>query len=538
MSRPILYRGARLFTADEPEWADALVTDGRHIAYVGDEAGARAACASAPEVVDLGGGLVVPGFVDAHAHILMSGEASLRASLTTAADVSEIQRRLRQWAEANPDAPRVLGGGWLFSAVPGRAPTRQLLDAVVPDRPVYLDANDYHSTWVNTAALRELGITDSTPDPVGGRIVRDRHGDATGLLEETALQELVWPFLDAANSDDDRDAHLAAAMDAYVRCGVTGAVDMALDRPGLDAMLRARERGALPVRVAAHWLIHREGGTAGHLEQVAEAARLAAEHRSTGLRVTGVKLIVDGVIDGCTAAMLSPYTNGTNAEPIWDYDTLAPVVAAADAAGLQIALHAIGDRAVRTALDALEHAVEANGRRPRRHRIEHLEYVDAADVPRLARLGVTASMQPVHADPAIQANWREMLGDERATRGFAWPEMTAVGARLAFGTDTPTAPYQPLPNLFVAATRRSAIDPALPPNVPAFALPLAEALRHATYDAAWSCLADHERGRLAPGMLADFAVLDADPFAGGPDTLLAAGTRLTVIGGRRYDVSG
>src|SRR5690606_11213859 len=163
-----------------------------------------------------------------------------------------------------------------------------------------------------------------------------------------------------------------------------------------------------------------------------------------------------------TAAMLEPYANGTNADPIWEYDALAPVVAAADAAGLQVALHAIGDRAVRVALDALAHAVEVNGPRPRRHRIEHLEYVDPADVPRLARLGVMASMQPVHADPAVQENWRAMLGDHRIDRGFAWPEFLDAGARLALGTDTPTAPYEPLRNMYVAATRRSAIDPTLP----------------------------------------------------------------------------
>ena len=531
-----VYRGARIFTADAPEWAEALVVDDDTITYVGDVARARHAAGSDPEVVDLDGGLILPGFVDAHAHVLQSGEAFLRADLMTAPDLSEIERRLCTWAESNPDAPRVLGKGWLFSSVPDGRPTRQMLDAAVPDRPAYLDANDYHSVWVNSAALAELGITDDTPDPAGGRIVRDKSGVATGVFEETALQEIVWPFLAKADTDAARDEQLAAVVGAYVQCGVTGAVDMALDHDALAAMARAEDAGTLPIRIAAHWLVRRAGDTTGHLEQVAEAARLAARHASPQLRVTGIKLIVDGVIDGCTAAMLEPYANGTNAEPIWDIDALAPVVAAADAAGLQVALHAIGDRAVRTAIDALEHAADVNGRRPRRHRIEHLEYVDQADVPRLAKAGITASMQPVHADPAIQETWRAVLGDGRVERGFAWPEMSGSGAHLAFGTDTPTAPYLPLHNLYVAATRRSAIDPAQPANNADLALPLADAIRHATRDAAWSCLAEDRRGRLAPGMLADFVAIDSDPFVSGAESLLTARTRCTVIGGRRYDL--
>jgi hypothetical protein len=249
------------------------------------------------------------------------------------------------------------------------------------------------------------------------------------------------------------------------------------------------------------------------------------------LRIAGIKLVVDGVIDGCTAAMLEPYANGTNAEPIWDFDALVPVVTAADAAGLQIAMHAIGDRAVRTALDALERAVERNGPRERRHRIEHLEFVDPADVPRLASLGVTASMQPVHCDPAIIGNWLAMLGDARGERGFAWPEMTGAGALLAFGTDTPTAPLSPLHNMFIASTRRSALSPPLAPYLPHFALPLADAIAAGTAGAARACRGDGSFGMLRSGLAADFIVLDADPLTGGPEVLLTARVVRTVARG-------
>jgi predicted amidohydrolase YtcJ len=528
---PVLWSGGRIVTGDpgNPQ-AEAMVVRGGRMTFVGGAAEAAERAGPGATRRDLAGGTVLPGFVDGHAHVVMAGEALLRAPLTDAPDLAAIQQRVQQWAKENPDAPRVLGRGWLFSAVPGGRPTRQMLDEVVPDRPVYLDANDYHSVWVNSAALAELGVTRDTPDPLGGRIVRAA-GEPTGHLEETAAQQLAWEFLGAASTDADRDRALRAATAAYLASGVTSVVDMALDEHGLAAMLRAERAGRLDLRVVAHWFVHRAPDPAEHLVQVRRAAELAQRHRSERLRVTGVKFVVDGVIDGCTASMLRPYADGGNADPIWDLDALAPAVAAADAAGLQVALHAIGDRAARIALDALEHAHRENGPGDRRHRIEHLEYVDPADVPRLAELGVTASMQPVHADPAIRDNWAAMLGDSRAERGFAWPEMTAAGARLAFGTDAPTAPHPPLPNMFIAHTRRSALKPELPAQQPHLALPLVEAVTHGTADSAWACRAEDALGRLAPGLLADFVVLDRDPFTADPASLLEARVLRTVVDG-------
>ncbi|MFD0904133.1 amidohydrolase [Actinomadura sediminis] len=535
MDDPVLYTNGRLFTSDpERPWAEALVVDGDRLAYVGDDASARAHAGPGAAEFDLGGRVVLPGFVDGHAHVLKTGEAQLGVQLTDAADLAEIRRRVRAWADGRPDAPRVLGRGWLYDALPGGEPARWMLDEAVPDRPVYLEANDSHSMWLNSAALAEAGVTRDTPDPVGGRVARDPEtGEPTGHLIETAADALVLPLLHKATTDDDRDRALAAAVRGYLSSGVTGAVDMGLDEPALAALVRAERSGRLPLRVAGHWLVQRGGDPDGHLAQVRRAAELAATHRSGRLRVTGVKFIVDGVIDGCTAAMRDPYADGGNADPIWDADVLAPAVAAADAAGLQVALHAIGDAAVRIALDAIEHAGRVNGPRPRRHRIEHLEYAAQEDIERLARLGVTASMQPVHADPAIRANWNAMLGDARAENGFAWPAMTAAGARLAFGTDAPTAPHPPLPNMFVASTRRSALVPGLPAMEPHLAVPVAEAIVHGTADSAWACRAEHDQGRLRAGLLADFIVLDRDPF-GDPDALLGSDVLLTVVGGRRH----
>lgn len=538
---PVLYTGGRIFTAGDEPWAEALVIHDDMVVFAGDAAHARAAAGLDAATVDLNGRLLLPGFTDAHTHLVMMGEALGRVGLTDARALDEIQARLRAARAADPAAPRVLGRGWLFDSVPGGAPTAAMLDAAVADVPVYLDANDYHSCWVNTAALAELGITRDTPDPIGGRIGRGADGEPDGMLCETAAQAHAWAFLADAASDADRDKAVERTLAAYLAAGVTGVVDMAFDELGLAAFRRAAERrgGRLPIRVAAHWFVENTGDEAANLAQVARAVELADSVRSPWLRIAGIKLVVDGVIDACTAAMRHPYSNGTNADPIWALSDMKPVVAAADAAGLQVALHAIGDLASDLALDALEHAAAVNGPRERRHRIEHLEYAAPGTAERMARLGVTASMQPVHADPAIFDNWAAMLGDERADRAFAWPEYVAAGALLAFSTDAPTAPHDALSNMYVAATRASALDPSFAPQHPQYALPLEQALRHATRNAAASVGEEHVRGRLEAGMAADFAIVDVDPFAAGPEALLEARVVRTVVAGEtQYDTGG
>ncbi|MDZ5144339.1 amidohydrolase [Microbacterium testaceum] len=527
-----LYRGGRIFTAHtDPsrQWTDAMAVDGETIAAVGSEALAFAA----DTVVDLEGAVVLPGFTDAHTHLLMMGAALAQVPLTDARSLDAIQALLREARDAAPDATAIWGRGWLFDSVPGGAPTAAMIDAVVSDVPVYLDANDYHSCWVNSAALAELGITRDTPDPLGGEIGRDVDGEPNGMLFETAATRYAWARRDSSTTDAERDAAVDRVIDAYVRAGVVGVVDMAFNEHGLAAFERAAERhgGTLPIRLAAHWLVENTGDREQNLAQIDRVIELVERTRSSWVRVVGIKLILDGTIDACTAAMGAPYADGSNAAPIWPLIDLAPVVGAADAAGLQIAMHAIGDAASDDALTALERAYAANGELPRRHRIEHLEYAAPGTAERMARLGVTASMQPVHADPAIYPNWAAMLGDERADRAFAWPEYEQAGTLLAFSTDAPTAPYDALANMYVATTRASALDTSVPAVHPQFALPLADSIAHATRDTAASVGDGDWRGRLAPGFAADFAVLDADPFAEGAATLLSARVVRTVRAG-------
>jgi predicted amidohydrolase YtcJ len=524
-----------VFTADPGGlWAEAVVVRDSTIVFVGGLDAARAMASPDVEVVDASAGVVLPGFVDGHAHLLNMGASLMRAQLRSAASLEEISDVLQWWADANPTAERVLGLGWLFSSVPDGAPTRQMLDAVVVDRPVYLDANDLHAVWVNTAALRELGITDDTPDPVGGEIVRDADGHATGLLMENAGYHIAWPVMNAADPETD-DRLLAAAIAAYLAAGTTTAVDMACNERTLGALLRAEECGNLPFTVVAHWLLNRTGDPVEELAQVAHAAQLMQRHATSRVRMTGVKLVLDGTIDGCTAGMLRPFANGAPGDMIWPRDALEPIVLAADAAGLQIAMHAIGDLAVRTAIDVLEVAAEQRaGRgdtRERRHRIEHLEYVDEADVSRLAALGITASMQPVHCDPAYLPNWVAMLGDSRADRGFAWPEFLAHGTTVAFGTDVPTAPHEPLPNMYIATTRKSRDQPDIPAYRPDWALPLELAVVLGTSQSAWASFLEHDRGMLRVGHAADITILDSNPFTSAATTLLDATVARTIVDG-------
>jgi predicted amidohydrolase YtcJ len=487
---------------------------------------------TADETLDLEGRFVLPGFVDSHVHLIWLGAGLSSVTLTDAGDVTEIQRRLRDARKSlDPRATMLRGRGWLFDSVDGE-PTAAMLDEAVSDIPVFLDSNDMHSIWVNTAALRAMGLTAYTADPSGGRLSRLPDGSPAGMLYERAAHELGWAYLASVTSDEDREEHLARALEAFAAAGVTSVVDMGMDEDGWRALRGYAQRlgGRLPVRVSAHWLVVDTGDATKNLAQIQRVLELRDEP-TPWLELVGIKLVLDGVIDACTAAMSYPYANGSNGDLLWSVEALRPVVLAADAARLRLAIHAIGDLASDVALDVLEEMIQVNPRWDRRPRLEHLEIVSDGTPARMARLGITASVQPVHADPAIQPNWRTQLGDDRIERGYPWPSFTAAGARLAFGTDAPTAPHEALVNLYIATTRRSATDRSLPPNEPKYAVPLAAALRHATLDSAASFDADTRIGRVRTGMYADLVVLDGDLLDVGGDLLDVTVAR-TIVGGR------
>lgn len=538
-SAATIYRNASVFTgdADLAPRESVAVREGRVIA-VGDLDAVRLAAGAGAEEVDLGGAFVSPGLIEGHSHMLMLGESLDKVQLRDAGSIEEVQRRLAAARAAAPDAPMVLGTSWLFDIFPeGERPTAAALDAAVADVPVLLDANDLHSVWVNSAALTAMGIDRDTPDPVGGEIVRDANGDATGFLLETAAMKYAWDFLADAATDEDRDRFLAKAFAAYLETGVTGATEMSFGPADLAAYRRTLDRdGRLPFPVNAHWLLTATGDPAADVAQIDEIVRardeLAAAHGDAWLRIVGVKFIMDGVIDACTAAMRSPYANGDLPGPIWDRASALPVAVAADAAGLQLALHAIGDEASAIALDAVQECIRVNGpRTDRRPRVEHLESVADDTIARMAALDVTASMQPVHCDPAILDNWQAVLGDERAHTGFPWHKFREAGVRLALGTDAPTAPHHAPNNLFIALTAKSVLDRSREPYQPQRVFTPADALEALTLGAAAATLREDEVGRIASGARANLVVWDANPLSDAPEALLDTAAVLTLVDG-------
>jgi hypothetical protein len=532
----LVLTGGRIWTAEPAApWAEAIaVRDGR-ILYVGDPAGAARYRGPKTQVTQLAGRLVVPGFNDSHIH-LMGGALSLeRVDLIEDQSVEAVQARIRSFAAAQPASPWVLGRGWLYGSFPGGLPTRQQLDAVVRDRPAYMECYDGHSGWANSKALALAGITKDTKDPVNGAIVRDpATGEPTGALKEsaTALVEAKIPV----PGPEERYQLLLRALQRLNSQGITSVQDAGYTPAQLDADLplleRALREDQLTVRITASVQMG-PGAVEG---PIARATALAKRLAGPRLRFGAVKGYVDGVIEAHTAAMLEPYADASHGsgKPNWEPAALDAAVVAADRQGLQVYLHAIGDRGVRMALDAHEAARRANGRPDRRGRIEHIETISPADYPRFRALGVIASMQPLHANPD-QNNaevWSRNIGPERASRGFSWGNVERAGGRLVFGSDWPVVTSDVMRGLYCAVARKTKQGTPAGGWLPEQAVSLENALRHYTIDGAFASFEEKEKGSLAAGKRADLVVLSEDLFRQPPEAILKTRILLTVMDGR------
>jgi predicted amidohydrolase YtcJ len=514
--------------------AEAVAVRGNKVVRVGSNREIQRLKRAQTTVIDAKGGAVVPGFNDAHAHLISGGLSLDQVSLGDAATLDDIKDTIRVWSEAHPERAWITGRGWSYQPFAGAMPTRQLLDTLVPDRPAYLIAYDGHTGWANTQALKLAGITRRTKAPANGVIVKDpRTGEPTGALKEAAMSLMNGAA--PTPTDEDRLAALRAGIDEAHRLGITSVHDAGGSADDLELLDRLRKRGQLTLRIYQSLRADATLTDAG-LEALEQLRTRFADDPL--LKIGAVKLIADGVIESHTAAMLEPYANRATitGDARFTPEQLNRVVAMLDQRGWQVMTHAIGDAAVRMTLDAYQQAATVNPApaRGRRHRIEHIETIDPADVPRFGKLGVIASMQPLHATPSPAPGdvWSANLGEERAARGWLWAAIAKSGGRLAFGSDWPVMTLDPLKGLFVAVTRTT--PEGLPAGgwIPSQRLPLQKAIDAYTRDGAWASFDEQRKGTLTRDMLADIVVLADDVFSGPASRLTTTEVAVTIADGK------
>ncbi len=527
----LVLTGADVYTVDAARrWARAVALRGDRIVAVGTDDEVRDLIGPSTELRHLPGRMVVPGFQDAHIHAAFGGRNLLSLNLDEHSTKQGYLDAIAAHAAQHPELPWITGGGW-YNAVFGEAgPRREDLDAAVPDRPVFLMNTDVHGAWVNSRALEAGAISAATPDPWDGYFVRDADGSPTGMLHEGtayAFAANVVPRTDAATW---RASILRAQAELHA-FGVTGWQDAWVEPDLLAAYRSLEDEGELTARVVASLWWDRHRG----LEQVDEL--VAQRDRGANDRVDArtVKIMLDGCPENGTAAVLQPFAghlgeaHGTGVAFV-DAPVLSEAVTRLDALGFQVHMHALGDRALRIALDAVEAAQATNGRRDARHHIAHLQVTDPADIPRLRELGVVANMQPYWAqlDPAMSELALPALGEERLSRLYPIGSIARTGAVLAFGSDWPVSTPNPLLEIEVAVTRVSTTARDGEPFAPEERIALPAAIAAFTRGAAF-VNRDDEAGTIAPGMRADLAVLDRNLFEGGP--VGEARVELTIAGG-------
>ncbi|MEU4245163.1 amidohydrolase family protein [Actinoplanes sp. NPDC026619] len=520
-----------MFTGSELS-ADSVAVQAGRIVGVGD---VRDLVGPGTDIVDLRGRLLLPGFQDAHIHAVMGGVELGQCDLTGTTEVDEYLRRIGEFAAEHPEAEWIVGGGWSMESFDGGVPRKDLIDRVVGDRPVYLMNRDHHAAWVNSRALELAGITRDTPDPASGRIDRDADGEPVGALQEGAMDLVTVPATTAA----ERYSGLMRAQQLLHALGITAWQDaMVCATNGYDdisdAYLQAAGTGTLTATVVGALWWDRDQGAEQVDELVAKREKLTVGR----LRCGSVKLMLDGIAENFTAAMTEPYRDSCGCATanrglsFIDPELLPAYVSKLDALGFQPHFHALGDQAVRNALDAVEAARRANGPSDTRPHLAHLQVVHPQDVPRFARLGAVANMQPYWASHEPQMDELTIPFLEPALAGWQYPfgDLHRAGARLAGGSDWPVSTPDPLQGIHVAVNRahhREEYEAFLP----AQALELGTALAAYTSGSAFVNHLD-DTGRIRPGFRADLVVLDRDIFAAPAAEIGDAEVALTFVDGK------
>jgi hypothetical protein len=524
----LILTNAKIWTGSSAQpQAAAVACAGNRIAAVGSAADVAKWAGPATQAIDLAGKLVVPGFNDAHVHFFDGGAHLAGVKLRDAKSEAEFRERIRQFAARLPEGRWILGGDWDHENwTPARLPTRQSIDEAAGSHPVFVNRLDGHMSLANSIALKLAGITRNTPDPPGGTIVRDASGEPTGLLKDAAMGA-VGRVIPAPSDDEIADA-VRAAMRYAAENGVTSVQDMSAFPGVLRAYQRLLKRGELTVRISGH-------------QPLAEWKRLAdvgllADFGSPLLHIGGLKGFADGSLGSTTALFFEPYTDTPGSSGLAN-DEMIPEsrmrqhIADADRAGLQIAVHAIGDKANHLILDMFAEAEKTNGQRDRRWRIEHAQHLRPDDIPRFARLHAIASMQPYHA--IDDGRWAEgRIGPVRSRTTYAFRSLLDAGAVLAFGSDWPVAPMEPIQGIYGAATRRT-LDGKHPGGwIPEQKITVAEALRAYTWGSAYASFEEEIKGTIEPGKLADLVALSEDILTLDPAAIAGVKVAMTVFDGK------
>ncbi|MDW8168537.1 MAG: amidohydrolase [Acidobacteriota bacterium] len=520
--------GGRVWTGDPQQpHAEAVAIGRGRILAVGSAEAVRAWIGSRTHVLDVRGRLVLPGFIDNHTHFVNGGFQLLSVDLRDARDPQEFARRIAERAKALPPGRWITGGNWDHELWPGAPlPRKEWIDPHTPNTPVFVTRLDGHMGLANSLALRRAGITRETPDPPGGTIVRDpQTGEPTGILKDAAM-ELVYRVIPEP-SDSEYDEALRAALREAARVGVTSIQDIT-EWAHWPVYRRARQRGELTVRVYARTPIPEW-----------ERQREVIAREGPGdewLRFGGFKGFVDGSLGSTTALFFEPYTDAPQTSGLlhgqmFPEGIMKQRIAAADRAGFQCSIHAIGDKANALLLDIFEEVIRENGPRDRRFRIEHAQHLRPQDIPRMARLGVIASMQPYHA--IDDGRWAEKrIGRERCKTTYAFRSLLDAGVRVTFGSDWPVAPLNPLLGIYAAVTRKT-LDGKNPNGwFPEQKITVEEAVRAYTVWGAYAEFAETVKGSIEVGKFADVVVLSRDIFTIPPDEIAQVEVLYTIAGGK------
>lgn len=507
----IVFRGGAVYTVDSVRsWANAVGIRGGKIVYVGTDAGATGWINARTEVIDLQGKMLLPGFHDSHVHLVGGGIELAECDINGLTELDEIIASVQTYAEQHPEKAWIRGGGWPLTLKDGN-PRKELLDKVVKERPVLLDAFDGHSAWANSKALEIAGITRLTPDPPRGRIERDPiTGEPTGTLRESATR-LVSDKIPPC-SHEEYVAGLRRGLALANRLGITSVQEASVRNTHLKAYVDLATAGELTVKAVAALKLEPDKAFS---PQVAQFMDWRTKYTSRRFRPTAVKIFLDGVIESRTAATLQPYLGGDdrgwlNIEPA----ELKPLAAELDRSGFQIHIHAIGDRAIQGSIDALEFARDRNGIRDSRHHLAHIQLIDPADIPRFRRLGIVANFQPLwaSADDYIVKMTEPILGSERSRWLYPIRSVADTGAVIVGGSDWSVSSMNPLEAIQVAVTRQRLEDDTSESWIPEEIVSLGTMLAAYTINGAYVNFQEKDTGSIEVGKAADLVVLDRNLF--------------------------